>query len=152
MLQVDSCERLAELCGIIAESGKPAECFCAIVTSDPSILPNTDPPLSPSEQTLTDFYECTLTEFPRPVVRLTQVTWTSGKMTMLCWFHGSKNPPKQMYKSVYTYSMETGDCCTKGLYRVQVSHEEICRKKIYRDVNTYKIYRQGLNPMICYCY
>lgn len=77
LFQVDSSERLAGLCGMTPGNGRPAECFCAIITRDPNASPNEDPPLSPSEQTLTDFYECTLEEFPRPVVRLAPVSWTS---------------------------------------------------------------------------
>jgi len=76
VIQVDSSERLAEFCGISPTKGKPAECFCAIITRDPNNDPDEDPPLSPSEQTLTDFYECTLEEYPRPVVHLPPLaTW-----------------------------------------------------------------------------
>ncbi|KAK4885436.1 hypothetical protein RN001_001707 [Aquatica leii] len=73
VIQVDSGERLAELCGISESKGRGAECFCAIITRDSNtndLTPDEDPPLSPSEQKLADFYECTLEEYPRPVVHL----------------------------------------------------------------------------------
>lgn len=72
VIQVDSCERLAEFCGISDGKGRTAECFCAIITRDSTntLDPDEDPPLSPSEQTLADFYECTLEEYPRPIIQL----------------------------------------------------------------------------------
>lgn len=78
VIQVDSSERLAEFCGIPQAKGRPTECSCAIITRDPnnSLNPDEDPPLSPSEQTLTDFYECTLEEYPRPVVHLPSLAAT----------------------------------------------------------------------------
>ncbi|KAF2880354.1 hypothetical protein ILUMI_25817 [Ignelater luminosus] len=78
VIQVDSSERLAEFCGIPQMKGRSAECFCAIITRDPNNVldPDEDPPLSPSEQTLADFYECTLEEYPRPIVHLPPLTAT----------------------------------------------------------------------------
>lgn len=72
VIQVDSSERLADLCGLSERKGRSSECFCAIITTDANneLNPNEDPPLSPSEQKLADFYECTLEEYPRPVIHL----------------------------------------------------------------------------------
>ncbi|RZC33464.1 uncharacterized protein BDFB_007828 [Asbolus verrucosus] len=73
VIQVDSSEKLAQYCGLAADrKDKPAECPCAIITKDldVAIEADQDPPLSPSEQELADFYECTLEEFPRPIVEL----------------------------------------------------------------------------------
>lgn len=69
--QVDSSKRLAELCGISSEKGS-ANCMCAIVTrgQDGPLVTDEDPPLSAAERQLTEFYECTLEEFPRPVIQL----------------------------------------------------------------------------------
>jgi hypothetical protein len=61
---VDSSEKLGEYCGL----GSRIECPCAIITKDEER--KRDPLLSPTEQELTDFYECTLEEFPRPIVEL----------------------------------------------------------------------------------
>lgn len=72
VIMVDSGKRLADLCGITSNPKEDATCACAIVTRDPNIPwdENSDPPLSPGEKTLQDFYECTIEEFPRPVVEL----------------------------------------------------------------------------------
>ncbi|XP_044264546.1 uncharacterized protein LOC123011253 [Tribolium madens] len=64
VIQVDSSEKLAQYCGL----GSRMECPCAVITKD--MEGRQDPPLSPSEQELTDFYECTIEEFPRPVLEL----------------------------------------------------------------------------------
>lgn len=68
-LQVDSGKKLAELCGLKKQM---IACECAIITRDVTIPLNVDedPPLSENEQILTDFYECTIEEFPRPVIQL----------------------------------------------------------------------------------
>lgn len=72
VITVDSSKRLGELCGLNAKSKEGDTCACAIITRDPNIPwdENGDPPLSPGEKTLHDFYECTMEEFPRPVVEL----------------------------------------------------------------------------------
>lgn len=73
LFQVNNSKRLGELCGIPRDKKiSPLECRCAIVTSggDNDVLTAEDPPLTPEEQQLTDFYECTLEEFPRPVIQL----------------------------------------------------------------------------------
>lgn len=73
MFQVNSSKRLAELCGIPRDKKTSSfECRCVIVTSgvEKEVLTAEDPPLTPEEQQLTDFYECTLEEFPRPVIQL----------------------------------------------------------------------------------
>ncbi|EFA06001.1 uncharacterized protein Gadd45 [Tribolium castaneum] len=64
VIQVDSSEKLAQYCGL----GSRVGCPCAVITKD--MEAQQDPPLSPSEQELTDFYECTIEEFPRPVLEL----------------------------------------------------------------------------------
>lgn len=73
IFQVDSSEKLASYCGTSTKVKDTAHCNCAIVTRDVT-LPITDDvydiPMSQSEQFLTDFYECTLEEFPRPVIQL----------------------------------------------------------------------------------
>lgn len=69
-MQVDSSEKLAEFCGITSSTKSSEHCLCAIVTIDPETSHTRDPPLSPTEQKLADFYECTLEEFPRPVIQL----------------------------------------------------------------------------------
>lgn len=72
--QVNSGKRLAELCGIPRDKKKTtaADCRCVVVTSgcEGDVLPAEDPPLTDDERQLTDFYECTLEEFPRPVIQL----------------------------------------------------------------------------------
>nr|CAH7721250.1 unnamed protein product [Callosobruchus chinensis] len=67
VIQVDSSEKLAEYCGFPAKS-----CNCAIILRDDNepVTPDEDPPMSPTERILADFYECTLQEFPRPVIQL----------------------------------------------------------------------------------
>ncbi|KRT84615.1 ribosomal protein [Oryctes borbonicus] len=72
VITVDSSQRLATLCGITSKAKEGGSCACAVVTRDPNIPwdENGDPPLSPGEKTLQDFYECTIEEFPRPVVQL----------------------------------------------------------------------------------
>lgn len=71
--QVDSSEKLASYCGTSTKVKDTAHCNCAIIIRDVT-LPITDDvygiPMSDSEQFLTDFYECTLEEFPRPVIQL----------------------------------------------------------------------------------
>lgn len=72
VLQVDSSEKLANYCGASSKIKDTSHCNCAIVTRD-NTLPMTDEdilPMSENEQFLTDFYECTLEEFPRPVIEL----------------------------------------------------------------------------------
>ncbi|XP_022915755.1 growth arrest and DNA damage-inducible protein GADD45 alpha [Onthophagus taurus] len=66
VIRVDSSKRLGELCE------ENSACSCAIVTRDPNIPwdENSDPPVSPEEKTLQDFYEYTLEQFPRPVIEL----------------------------------------------------------------------------------
>ena len=63
---MDSSEKLAEYCGL----GSKGDCPCAIIVKDVNVEGKPEPPLSPSEQELADFYECTLEEFPRPIVEL----------------------------------------------------------------------------------
>lgn len=73
LFQVNNSNRLAELCGIPRDKKiSSLECRCAIVISglEKEVLAAEDPPLTPDEQQLTDFYECTLEEFPRPVIQL----------------------------------------------------------------------------------
>ncbi|KAJ8965428.1 hypothetical protein NQ317_004046 [Molorchus minor] len=69
VIQVDSSDKLSRFCGL-ADSKKG--CNCAIIKRDISLppTPEDDIPLSPTEQVLADFYECTLEEFPRPVIEL----------------------------------------------------------------------------------
>ncbi|KAK9873587.1 hypothetical protein WA026_023143 [Henosepilachna vigintioctopunctata] len=76
VIQVDSDQKLAELCGSEKRKSK-TKCLCAIITKCPESPGETSDEscsttgsLSPTEQILTDFYECTLEEFPRPVVKL----------------------------------------------------------------------------------
>lgn len=47
-------------------------CECAIITRDLNIPLNMDedPPLTANEQILSDFYECTIEEYPRPIIQL----------------------------------------------------------------------------------
>lgn len=67
LLQVDSSEKLADYC-----ESKCSNCNCAIVLRDTSLpsTPEEEMPMSPTEQILADFYECTLEEFPQPVIEL----------------------------------------------------------------------------------
>ncbi|KAJ8955897.1 hypothetical protein NQ318_005445, partial [Aromia moschata] len=69
VIQVDSSEKLARYCELASNKGG---CNCAIITRDFSLpsTPDEEIPLSPTEQVLADFYECTLEEFPRPVIEL----------------------------------------------------------------------------------
>ncbi|XP_066157419.1 growth arrest and DNA damage-inducible protein GADD45 alpha [Euwallacea fornicatus] len=72
VIQVDSSERLANYCGMTTKIKDTSHCNCAIITRDIS-LPITDDdliPMSVTEQYLADFYECTLEEFPRPIIQL----------------------------------------------------------------------------------
>lgn len=93
VITVDSGKRLAELCGISSNTKDGATCACAVITRDQNIPwdENGDPPLSPGEKTLSDFYECTIEEFPRPVIALP--VWTSASWTSqfhwgnLYWFY-----------------------------------------------------------------
>ncbi|XP_018564458.1 growth arrest and DNA damage-inducible protein GADD45 alpha [Anoplophora glabripennis] len=69
VIQVNSSEKLADYCGVSSKTG----CNCAIIVKDPAASPTTpddEIPLSPTEKILADFYECTLEEFPRPVIEL----------------------------------------------------------------------------------
>lgn len=68
VIQVDSAEKLATFCGM----PEPQDFVCAIISRDMTIPCNLDEdlPLSPGEQKLTDFYECTLEEYPRPIIQL----------------------------------------------------------------------------------
>ncbi|KAJ8925666.1 hypothetical protein NQ315_009511 [Exocentrus adspersus] len=69
VIQVNNSEKLAGYCGVSQKAG----CNCAVITrcSPPTPdSPEVEIPLSPSEQILSDFYECTLEEFPQPVIEL----------------------------------------------------------------------------------
>ncbi|XP_017786139.1 PREDICTED: growth arrest and DNA damage-inducible protein GADD45 beta [Nicrophorus vespilloides] len=68
VIKVDSSEKLAEMCGISGQKG----CPCVLITRDLTIPwdTNYDPPLTNDEQILADFYECTLEEYPTPVVQM----------------------------------------------------------------------------------
>lgn len=70
VIHVDNGDKLAEFCGV--QKSRPNEYMCVIVSRDMSmtISDDEDLPLSPNEQKLTEFYECTLEENPRPVVIL----------------------------------------------------------------------------------
>ncbi|CAG9760267.1 unnamed protein product [Ceutorhynchus assimilis] len=69
VIQVDSSEKLASFCGKAKDN---CHCNCAIITRDITLpIPKDDSmPMTDNEQFLTDFYECTLEEFPRPVIEL----------------------------------------------------------------------------------
>lgn len=72
VIQVDSSEKLANYCGSSSKIKDTSHCNCAIVTRD-NTLPLTEDdmlPMSDNEQYLADFYECTLEEFPRPIIEL----------------------------------------------------------------------------------
>lgn len=74
LLQVDSGQKLVELCGT-AQTNIKTNFPCVIITkyrdsSDTSSDDSSSSTLSPIEQTLTDFYECTIQEFPRPIIEL----------------------------------------------------------------------------------
>ncbi|XP_023024962.1 growth arrest and DNA damage-inducible 45 [Leptinotarsa decemlineata] len=71
VIQVDSSEKLDSYCGEQTK-GSISGCNCVLITKDPSmpVTPEEDIPMSPTEQILADFYECTLEEFPRPVIEL----------------------------------------------------------------------------------
>lgn len=71
LLQVDNKEKFSEYCHIT--NFKQSDCMCAIIIKDFNIVLNNndmDIGLSSNEQFLMDFYECSLEEFPRPVVQL----------------------------------------------------------------------------------
>lgn len=74
LFQVDSSKKLAGYCGISAKDSRG--CNCAIVIRDTSVTPSSPedesepPPLSKTEQILTDFYVGTLKVFPRPIIQL----------------------------------------------------------------------------------
>lgn len=74
VIKVDSSEKLAELCGTTSDGGGGVGCQCAIITRDLTIPWNEDdnysPPMNDVEQSLADFYEATLEEYPSPVVKL----------------------------------------------------------------------------------
>ncbi|KAL3288543.1 hypothetical protein HHI36_002982 [Cryptolaemus montrouzieri] len=76
VIQVDSGQKLAELCGF-SERKHQSKCLCAIVTKCPEMADivsddstSSMSSLSPTEQILTTFYECTIEEFPRPIIVL----------------------------------------------------------------------------------
>lgn len=77
VIQVNSSEKLAKFCGLKDKSNK-GDFICAIVLTkddNDSNDSNMDycsnsSELTANEQILTDFYECSLEEFPRPVVEL----------------------------------------------------------------------------------
>ncbi|KAL1501676.1 hypothetical protein ABEB36_006963 [Hypothenemus hampei] len=73
VIQVDSSEKLAYYCGTSTKiKDTTSHCNCAIITRDVS-LPVTEIdviPMSDHEQFLTDFYECSLEMYPRPVIQL----------------------------------------------------------------------------------
>ncbi|CAG9813023.1 unnamed protein product [Phaedon cochleariae] len=71
VIQVDSSEKLSEYCGL----ENTRNCSCAIIIKDLNmpLTPEEEIPVSPlsaTEQILADFYECTLAEFPTPVIEL----------------------------------------------------------------------------------
>lgn len=72
LLQVDNSENLAEFCGISTRKNQINEFSCALVTrTEHSPWAHAQEHLmSQHEQTLTDFYECTMYEFPRPTIKL----------------------------------------------------------------------------------
>ncbi|XP_030745688.1 uncharacterized protein LOC115874615 [Sitophilus oryzae] len=72
LLQVDSSEKLASFCGGSQKTKQNSYCNCAVITRDNSLaIPENDiMPMTDNEHLLADFYECTLEEFPRPVVEL----------------------------------------------------------------------------------
>ncbi|KAG5896428.1 hypothetical protein JTB14_022507 [Gonioctena quinquepunctata] len=71
VIQVDSGEKLNDFCGV-SQKESFSGCNCVLITKDPSmpVTPEEEFPMSPTEQILADFYECTLEEFPRPVIQL----------------------------------------------------------------------------------
>ncbi|XP_048518198.1 uncharacterized protein LOC109534077 isoform X2 [Dendroctonus ponderosae] len=72
VIQVDSSEKLANYCGVATSAKDASHCNCAIITRDIT-LPITDDyvlPMTDNEQFLTAFYECTLEECPRPIIKL----------------------------------------------------------------------------------
>lgn len=72
LFQVDNSEKLAEFCGFSSRKTL-SECSCALVTRtehSPWSTPTDEHLMSQAEQTLTDFYECTMYEFPRPTIKL----------------------------------------------------------------------------------
>ncbi|XP_019866673.1 growth arrest and DNA damage-inducible protein GADD45 alpha [Aethina tumida] len=72
VIQVNSSEKLGEYCSDSNYNNKRSKgCNCAIIIKDMNVPITPDEiPMSPSEQILADFYECTLEEFPRPVIEL----------------------------------------------------------------------------------
>lgn len=69
VIQVDNCERLAHFCGSSTRKGQLLE--CALVTrSEDYSWENPTQNLSKAEQTLTDYYECTFYDFPKPTIQL----------------------------------------------------------------------------------
>ncbi|XP_060524086.1 growth arrest and DNA damage-inducible protein GADD45 alpha [Cylas formicarius] len=72
VLEVDSSQKLATYCGVAKKSIDSGQCNCAIIVRDERIQlsENDSIPMSPTEQTLADFYECTIEESPRPVIEL----------------------------------------------------------------------------------
>lgn len=73
VVQVDDGQKLAELCGIeTSRKDLSPDCECALITRDVSMPLNLDEdiPMTANEQILTDFYECTIEEFPRPIIQL----------------------------------------------------------------------------------
>ncbi|XP_050297336.1 uncharacterized protein LOC126736821 [Anthonomus grandis grandis] len=71
VIQVDSSDKLAKFCGLSTKKDNNS-CNCAIITRDVTLPISGEDviPLTENEQFLTDFYECTLEEFPRPVIEL----------------------------------------------------------------------------------
>ncbi|XP_044747288.1 uncharacterized protein LOC123308615 [Coccinella septempunctata] len=74
VIEVDSGQKLVELCGT-SKTNIKSNFPCVIITkyrdrSDGSSDDSSSSTLSPIEQTLTDFYECTIQEFPRPIIEL----------------------------------------------------------------------------------
>ncbi|XP_018329347.1 growth arrest and DNA damage-inducible protein GADD45 alpha [Agrilus planipennis] len=73
VIQVDNSKSLAQMCGMKNSVKTGSEFFCAIVVRDEDELQHKedeDPPLSPSEKALVDFYERSLNFYPQPVIHL----------------------------------------------------------------------------------
>lgn len=72
VLQVDCGEKLAAFCGLGNKDKQDAYCNCAIIIRDDTLplLEDEVIPMSKNEHLLADFYECTLEEFPRPIIEL----------------------------------------------------------------------------------
>lgn len=93
-LQVDNSETLAEFCGLSCRKGQLNELSCALVTRSehsPWAHSNDEHLMSQAEQTLTDFYECTMYAFPRPTIKLPPLSWAFRRTSLIffeLWFRG----------------------------------------------------------------